>query len=340
MANCYAFRRDGVQVFQVLDTHQTKEFNRAIVSSLRKSEELKEPAITGEVPLLTLGGSAFLGTPSSFYIPVAMEARASVYAAVMNAQIFDASKRLELLVDRICYRFPGQSAEKESWHRDLTPADHGLEGDVITGGWLNLSGENQRFICIPGSQIPRSDVKCNPKGGFKKLSKDEQKSLNRERKEVVVPPGHFIVFDQTLLHMVNPATARTPDVRVFVGFRSTTDTEPLFPENREIVSYRGVPTIPSGQVPRLYGKMHRACWMSKTFWAGPHKVSGVYSWSEQFASPFTKQVQVSDEETKTIVIQGTELNNQLKHIPGRKLDALTVEFLSGGPRRLTNSHAA
>src|SRR4051812_28415819 len=57
-------------------------------------------------------------------------------------------------------------------------------------------------------------------GGFHKLSADETRGLVREP-PIRIPPGHFVVFVETLVHEVLAKASPATSIRLFYGWRLT-----------------------------------------------------------------------------------------------------------------------
>lgn len=57
--------------------------------------------------------------------------------------------------DRVLHRYPSQKAGAETAHRDVTPGKFLKEtdDDLLFGGWLNVTGQDQYFMGQPGSHI-------------------------------------------------------------------------------------------------------------------------------------------------------------------------------------------
>lgn len=219
--------------------------------------------------------------------------------------------KLEALFDRICVRCDDfNSPSAESWHRDIYDSQkyrlralpHSLPGDdegivpqqdLLIGGWTNLDHREQKFVGIPGShdeifpggkgfaQFSEADVK---RFGFaKRLASQSGKtfghtiSCNKDG-EIRVPPAHAIFFLQRLVHAVKAGPQPdTPALRVFHGFRLTTEDASLF-DHEGVLANGAVPRIPSGQIPPMYSQNHYAAfalageprwreWAARTFYA-------------------------------------------------------------------------
>lgn len=245
-----------------------------------------------------LGGFGALGNPSSFHHPTVRALRRKIkkhfavplfreYARVCHIE----GARLESLFDRLCMRCKDFGAVgAESWHRDiydgpkygLPPLPSSLPNnrrDEVFGGWVNMSDEDQKFVCLLESHKGEAARLAQERGGgFASLSKQEMQDqrveerlfAQRDRRlgsvrtdsdgKVVVPPGHAVVFFQRLLHAVHGgAQPDEPQLRCFMGYRLTTLDAPLFASSHAAtLDNFAVPRIPSGQVPPMYSQNHYA----------------------------------------------------------------------------------
>lgn len=196
---------------------------------------------------LTLGGFGALAIPSSFHHPDIRFIRQIVYDKVKpELRKYFNHSRLELLFDRVSVRRIGTSTSSESWHRDVCP--DALQGDIILGGWINLDPDGsppQKFSCSPGTHRVVTD-----RTGFAKT-----KEVPTNKKVYEIPPGHVILFHQNLLHEVKAQKATFESHRLYLGWRLTESTAPLF-HHEDIIEFQGVPKIPSGQIPPMYAKLH------------------------------------------------------------------------------------
>ena len=234
-----------------------------------------------------LGGFGALGNPSSFHHPTVQALRAhlkdTVAVPLFRRYRRRAGLRLEALYDRICVRAADFGAvSAESWHRDIYDGPkYGVrelpEGDEMFGGWLNLSPYPQRFVALVGSHAGEEARAAQRRGGgFAALSETAQRAERVEERmraqaectfgavcadangHLIVPPGGLLVFYQRLLHAVaagKPPAA--PQLRLFCGYRLTTEATPLFPLD-SVVANNAVPRIPSGQMPPMYSQNHYA----------------------------------------------------------------------------------
>lgn len=244
-----------------------------------------------------LGGFGALGNPSSFHHTEVQELRMRLKKNVVGPMLAhyvrvrgwtDDHVNLESLFDRLCVRFKEfGSVSAETWHRDIYDgAKYGhrelprsLPGnlrDLLFGGWVNMSDEDQFFVCEIGSHRGEEAQRAQDLGGgFAQVDKQRQEEAARElerqanrhigvvrcnrKGHVVVPPGHIVMFPQNLLHAVLPGPGpTTPGLRLFLGHRLTCESVPLFPDLARVVTNNEVPHIPSGQRPPMYSQNHYA----------------------------------------------------------------------------------
>jgi hypothetical protein len=288
----------GVAVVPVMDADSRAFWERRLFDAL---DEMPEYTRTGRRVQRVLGGFGALGNPSSFHHPTVRAFRRLLKRLAIRP-VFDAyvdtvypradpPVRLEALYDRLCVRCEDfQRPTAEAWHRDiydgpqfgLRPLPRTLPDDAMDrmyGGWTNLHRVDQHFVGLVGSHGDGG----SDEGGFSQFSKEAIARFGFAARlvaqanqcyghslrcnasgEIVVPPGHAIVFMQRLVHSVKsgPQSA-DPALRVFHGFRLTTEETPLF-DLREVLGNGAVPRIPSGQLPVMYSKHHYAAFASKT----------------------------------------------------------------------------
>lgn len=222
-------------------------------------------------------------------------------------QAFAKKLRSQVLFDRMMYRQILQEPVAEAWHRDIIDKKVGdvKPGDIIFGGWVNTSKYNQAFSFIPGSHLGVNLYKLKS-GGFaepgmmydKKIDKlkkelksdpenDEIKeklnSVKRQRKEMytifknhkqqmIVPPGHCIIFPQYILHEVVAKGVKHIVKRVFTGYRLTSSNNLLMvdPNSRkptllQDVSEQRIMLLGGGMKPPVYSANHGSNFLRKPF---------------------------------------------------------------------------
>lgn len=249
----------GVVVFPVFDNQQIQQVNSAVESSLRSFTEVSNYEGYAQKPALANFGA--VGTVSSFHHPTIRWLRKFIQRIILK--LFSGFKLygleyVEILFDRIGCRVPktqewgGGSISGESWHRDQAPQEFMAELDQILGGWVNLNTNvTQGFVCIPGTHNTRADGS----GFVKNFTPTEIEYFNQQKQLIEIPPGHAILFYQHILHMVRNYTIKQRELRLFLGIRFTKSINPLFDQTKAIED-QGIPTIPSGQTPKLYESNH------------------------------------------------------------------------------------
>ena len=260
-------RLSGVCVVRVpdLDLQQIRSEFR---DTCRSFPEFK----SGHDTQYVLGGFAALGNPASFHNPLvrklrewAMVTLLPVFRAVINRSP-DApgpsdgdvlhGAFLEQTFDRMQFRLAGNAPMAETWHRDEAPECKA--GDATFGGWLNLDTQPQYFSCILGSH---STVMQAGGRGYAQIKKDEAKgyATSQHKTRVPAPPGHIILFYESIVHEVIATKLKYDSIRLFLGWRLTRHLQPLYPSNITTCTDQGVPLIKSGQRPPMYSLMH---WMN------------------------------------------------------------------------------
>lgn len=202
-----------------------------------------------------LGGVGYLPFASVTYHPFVRNINQLAYDLVTSNRIFDdyiaarfteeerntpGKIRCSMIPDRCLYRFPDQQVcEKGKWHRDLAPHILPEHTDICFGGWINLNHDTSHFFkCFPGSHIHTHPIHSfltydNPKLGFANFSDADQLILSKQWPKlssglVEVPPGHILVFRESLIHTVfkNPRV-NVPLLRIHTSFLVSTIFTPL-----------------------------------------------------------------------------------------------------------------
>lgn len=288
----------GVAVLPVVDDESRARWNGAFFEAM---DEFPEYRIRGDSVQRVLGGFGALGNPASFHHETVRTYRGLLKNATVHpmAQEYARQKfgaeaetvRLEAMFDRLCVRkneFKSPSAE--SWHRDIydaetyqiRPLPHSLPGgelDILIGGWSNLDDRDQVFVGLVESH---DEVFETASGGFAAFSDADIREFHFKERlasqagarfgdtircndsgEILVPPGHAILFLQRLVHSVKSGPQPpTPALRMFHGFRLTTEEAALF-DHRDVIQRGAVPRIPSGQIPPMYSKNHYAAFSGR-----------------------------------------------------------------------------
>ena len=233
-----------------------------LLDPLRARDDLAHPISDAHPSQVVLGGFGATGCPSLSHHPGIRTIRRKVYA-VMREQFTQGcpGRRLEALFDRFGIRRKGTAVGAESWHRDVGPK---APGDIIYGGWVNLDPPGappQKFSCIPGNVLPPG---VDPLG-FAKFKKPDYPALETAFRAVgsfAVPPGHLIVFNQSIAHKITGATAKFTSYRLYMGWRITDRTEPVY-DKRRVIQEQSMPPMPSGQAAPMYAKLHWVNWQDR-----------------------------------------------------------------------------
>lgn len=282
-------RRYGVAVVPALSDEERLRWETSVWDAM---DEFPEYKVRGRSVQRVLGGCGLLGNPSSFHDPTIRRLRATLKRSVVQPMMKSFAQslfgsagtvRLECLFDRLCVRCESfRRPTAELWHRDVYSGHkHGLRSlpeslpgggaDLLFGGWTNLDESDQTFVCLLGSH----EDAATGTGGFALFDAQEATDLRFNERlneqasstfgdalttnsngEVIVPPGHCILFFQNIIHSVKSGPQPTlPALRLFHGYRLTCEEIPLIPHD-EIMDRGGVPRLPSGQVPAMYSQNH------------------------------------------------------------------------------------
>jgi hypothetical protein len=240
--------KDGVVVIPAFNTDDLQLYNTAFWKCVNEFPEYQD-----NTQIKVLGAFGALGNPASFHNPVVRHIRINMMTRAIN--LFSPfttlagckEKNLEQLIDRMSIRKQGTTLGKETWHRDQ--ANSPL-GDMIFGGWVNLDLTNeQRFSCIPGSHLSSIDER---ETGFARETQVDES----QKRIYQIPPGYCIVFFQNILHEVLPGKVKTDSIRLYLGWRLTDSTTPLY--NHEIaIRDQGVPSnLPGGGAITMFAPNH------------------------------------------------------------------------------------
>jgi hypothetical protein len=284
--------QSGAYTYKVYENDQLpglrEEFNRALRTAPEFNADIDN--------LYTLGGFGALGGfPTAWHAQIFRKIRADVTRAfapvasayIINENIGGIEYNLETIPDRPGIRYISQKADRETWHRDVTPRDKLCnENDVIFGGWVNLGVESQYFSFIPGSHRDNSLYEFSANPGFATVKdKDQLKQLDSKKFIIEIKPGEAVAFPQHILHEVLSIKATSVNYRQFVGFRLTESMQPL---NNLDIENQGVHPLPSGQIPRNYSKNHGSCFLEKRFTLIPDQKDfklNVQEWSQRTFKP-------------------------------------------------------
>jgi hypothetical protein len=216
-------------------------------------------------PPYSVGGFCALGNAFSFHHSYARRLRTEGYEFLkpLLAEVFD-HRYIELLVDRLTYRQAGLKPSAESYHRDLTPAHMCHKSDRIYGGYLNCNAtESQYFTCVPGTH---TEVHNHAAGsGFSKLTASQRKRITDQQlqRRIEVPAGALLLFDQRLIHAVNPTANKFDLRRKHMNIRLTNHRAPLLHNIRDLLVSGSVVPLKSGQQPPMFPRLYNVNWTDR-----------------------------------------------------------------------------
>jgi len=211
-----------------------------------------------------LGAFGALGNPASFHNVDLYKLRYHLFLKYKKLfNYIDNTRYLEVLFDRLCIRRQGTTTSKETFHRDTCSLK--TAEDIIYGGWINLDKTTtQYFSCVPGTH------NCAGKGGFEKLEKEEADKAKTMKVKYTINPFDMVIFDQNTVHEIFPQTQKKDNIRLYLGWRHTKSTEPLFNSRRDerfninqILAKQLVPPLPSGDLPTMYSGNHPGLWRDR-----------------------------------------------------------------------------
>jgi hypothetical protein len=274
---------------------------------MKQMSEYKDPAsMVDNGTSFVKGGFAALGNPSSFHNKFVRKIRKRAHACVLEKVFLpillkDQNLKFEQVIDRMMFRRPGEKPQAESWHRDESA--NCKPGDTIYGGWINLDTYPQYFSGCPGTHMEvesnrgfaaiDNPKKMKRKRGESDTEFDERKvraqkewvRLQSKKQLIKIPPGHIFIFYERMIHEVVPSPKNEDQHRLFLGWRTTSYNEPLFPDIENRLRSLAIVPIKSGQLPWMYLSNH---------WMYGRNRANLVEWSKNM-----KDVCVEDKEMKS-----------------------------------------
>ena len=90
------------------------------------------------------------------------------------------------------------------------------------------------------------------------------RELKASKTEVLIPPGHLLVFADTVLHEIVSKKLTYVSMRQFLGWRLTTTDSYLLGDDFEDHMHAGaIIRMKSGQLPCMYAKLHLVNWVKQ-----------------------------------------------------------------------------
>ena len=126
-------------------------------------------------------------------------------------------------------------------------------------------------VSPPGDEDAEDDDADPIAAGFSRVGPHETALYEKTKVEIEIPPGSWVVFNQSLVHEVRrqKTKLKRDSVRVYLGFRLGVCRAPLFPVDR-VLTTQAVPPLPSGQRPPMYAQLA---------WLGPASRTAIAEWS-------------------------------------------------------------
>lgn len=153
--------------------------------------------------------------------------------------------------------FRNKKQPKESYHTDNTAGANAT--DVFYGSALNLNEDiDQVFTLVPGSHTnsARTDG-----GEFTPLTATED-LLAREI-QVVIPPGHMLVFNENIVHRISGKKPKKTILRNGFGFRITDSEISWAPDNERRLAEQAPLIHKGGEIAPMYPKLWKLNWPDK-----------------------------------------------------------------------------
>lgn len=257
---CSELSSNGVVVIPIIPEHNINYYHDRFYQELSRFPEYKFDScssynlgqgLDSKAKIYVYGSFGALGNPASFHNSLVREIRTKIMVCARSLfRSVTEEYKLEQLIDRMSIRTIGSQVPKETWHRDV--AGGRQQDDIIFGGWLNLDLHNEQyFSCIPGSQINGGNGNDFIGDGFVR----QDSLLESQKKIYKVPPGHWIIFNQNIIHEVISRKMKYESIRLYIGFRLTKSDSNLYDYTEALVN-QGVPIGPSGNFPTMYFKNH------------------------------------------------------------------------------------
>lgn len=233
---------NGYTVLKLYDAEELKGLSKEFLETALSSSELIPNM---EHMKFVLGGVGYVPFASLWYDPIVRRVTKKAYETAIKENVFngvlDETKYISMLPDRPLVRFPGQKVdEKGKWHQD-DAANSVEDTDTIYGGWVNLNCDvTQYFKAIPKTHkrghpiFENLEQKNGGKRGYANFtSNTDQKYLKtywetQVKKLIEIPPGHILIFEETLIHTVfpNPPVDK-PILRLHTSFNVSSSEIPL-----------------------------------------------------------------------------------------------------------------
>ena len=284
-----SFLRDGYVVFPTFSKGDLRAELEAEFKAMPEFTQHPSFAECDKDTKYTCGATAFCGNPSVYHNLTSRRMRREMAEGLapffqeVALQLGRPELKIAGRAGRIQVRGAGCVPSKESAHRDVNATYR--PGEIWLGGWTNLDRTPQVFDGVIGTHT--LDVPAAK--GFSKIPKGDRPKYaamlleqagrgTTETGGILVPPGHFILFFQNMVHYVNAKKSPTTSVKQFHGFRLTDyddsgfvdltpDARLVVPKKRKMYTFdeleakmKANACMPMGsQVPVMYPANYLVC---------------------------------------------------------------------------------
>jgi hypothetical protein len=233
--------------------------------------------------------------------------------------------------DQVTYRFTHEGISRQ----ETGPFIEEKRGTIL------VSTDSDRVPLAKVEEVAHLDERLDDAEeaqleGFAKIKKRRAKTLKEKSERIECPPGHFVIFNQMLIHEVLAVPAEgseeNPYAKLFMGLRLTYDNAPLFEGTRAEFEQQGLPLLPSGQKIPQYSSNHGSAFQTKSFDAAPgvRVEGGLRGWSEMFVPEIPRNPK------NGCVARFFPSLNEIGH-PLAKYTKGDMEVAAGGPRKSWSS---
>lgn len=244
------YRSEGSQVTETISSPYEPD-----TTHFKASTKINPTKFSNDEFYPVEGGFAALANPSSFHNLLVRKIRMAVHVAVVESGVIPIApdENLEQVIDRLMVRRTKKNPTPEDWHRD--EAKFAKVGDTVYGGWLNLDTyRTQYFSVVPYSANQVAGINH----GFHPIPQSEHVKLINKSARVAIPPGHILIFNERTIHEVlarplknvekkGHTDAELARCRLFLGWRTTKNTEPITPNLQSRLDAQEALPIKSGQ---------------------------------------------------------------------------------------------
>lgn len=202
-----------------------------------------------------LGGSGAHANPSSFHNMFVRGLRLDAMErsiALFREYDKNRGRKLAMFMHCVSEQRVGDKMARSRWHRNHVPG-HTEESNEFDG-WINLDHVNQFFHYAPGNYVEGyADVAALH------IAKEDALDMERSGRVACIPPGHMLVYINTVAHREASVKGRQctqlDSLRFHVAWQLTPSDEPLF-DYTKVIDEQGCPVLPTGQCPYMYGPMY------------------------------------------------------------------------------------